>query len=122
MQVNQATPPARLLVDRFQVVPNPVPRTTDGLTVASTCPRVADATLQARSCMSPPCRTTSSRSRLSSKRAATAGRRCSMDRLSGFPAAKNQSLLVMFARARKSGEPVLAGISTRRLISFRLAK
>jgi hypothetical protein len=40
--------------------------------------------------------------------------------MAGFPATPHQQLLVMFVRASRTGDPVLAGISTRRLISLRV--
>ena len=39
---------------------------------------------------------------------------------SGFPATPRQQLLVMFVRASKPGDNILAGITTSRLVSFRV--
>ena len=40
-------------------------------------------------------------------------------RQSGFPAAQHQRLLAVFARAAKPGDPVLGGVSSRRVVAFR---
>jgi len=122
MNISQVTPPARLQVDQFHVSPNPIPRSTGGLVVrfhVSACGGrdVAGALVYVTAVpynqfAIPPEQQTGGDGWVTLR----------MDRLGGFPAAKNQSLLVMFTRARKGGEPILAGISTRRLISFRLAK
>ena len=44
-----------------------------------------------------------------------------MNQLSGFPAARQQQLLVVFGRARKPGEVITGGVSSRRLVSFRVS-
>jgi hypothetical protein len=122
VHVDQLTPPARLLVDRLQVSPSPIPRSATNIVVrfhVSACngrdvggALVYVTAVPYNQFVIPPEQPTG----------ADGWATLNMQRGRKFPAASNQTLLVMFVRARKGSDPLLGGISTRRLVSFRLAK
>jgi hypothetical protein len=120
LQIAQVSPPARLLVDHLQVTPNPVISSTTSISVrvhVSACNGrdVSGALIYV---------TPVPFNQFSIPPEAATGDggwvTLSMNRLSGFPASSHQDLLVMFVRARKPGEPVLGGVSTRRLMAQRV--
>lgn len=43
-------------------------------------------------------------------------------RKAGFPASRHQRLLAVFVRASKEGEPITAGVSTRRVVAFHVSR
>jgi hypothetical protein len=118
ISVTSLNPPARLLIDGQSVAPRPVGRSTQALTArfrVSACGgRVVQGALVYV--------TATPYNQFSIPPEATTGAdgwaQVSMNRLRGYPATPRQQLLVMFVRARKQGEDLLGGVSTRRLISF----
>jgi len=115
------TPPAHLSIDAFQVNPNPVTFGTRSLTVRvhiSGCGgnvqgAIVYVTAVPYNMFNVPAEVTTG-----SDGWAT----LNFNALSGFPVSQKQQTLVMFIRARKNGEDLLAGISARRLISFTVKK
>lgn len=109
--------PERLLIDGQSISPSPVTRATTAITVRFhvTCrgKAVQGALVYADAVpfnqFSRPAEATTG---------ADGWATLTMNRARGFPAARNQQLLVIFARARKPGEDILGGVSTRRLVSF----
>ena len=115
--VTDVSPPARLLIDKQQIAPNPVTRSTQTIVMrfhVSACSgrSVTGALVY---------QTATPYSQFSFGEAPTGSDgwvTLTAHRLAHFPAANHQQLLVVFVRARKSGEDLLGGISTRRLVSF----
>ncbi len=120
-QVAKISPPARLLVDQLQADPRVVTSRTEALVlrfhVTSSCgaPVVGAlvyATATPFNQFSIPAEQPS----------ATDGwATLVFRRLSGFPVNARQQLIALFVRARKPGDNVLGGISTRRLFSVRVS-
>jgi hypothetical protein len=118
IQVAAITPPARLTIDRQTVTPGLVTPSATNIQVrfrvtACSGRPVQGALLYATAVpfnqYSVPAEGTTG---------ADGAAALAMSQLSGFPAARRQQLLVVFARARKPGEPLTGGISTRLLVSF----
>jgi hypothetical protein len=115
--VKAVAPPARLVIDQYQVSPATVTRSTSSVTVrfhvSDTCGQaVQDALVYATS-------VPYNQFSIAPEQATDANgwAQLQMQRLSGFPAARHQQLLVLFARARKPDEKLLTGIAARRLVS-----
>jgi hypothetical protein len=116
--VAELSPPVRLLVDRQEVSPSVVGRSTDTVIArfhVSACNgrpvsgALVYVTAVPYNQFSVPAEQPTGADGWAELR---------MNRLRGYPASEKQQLLVMFVRARKSGESLLGGISTRRLVSF----
>ena len=115
------TPPARLNIDQFQVSPSRITYGTRSLTArfhVSACGGSVQGALVYVTAVPygmfgvPNEQTTG----------ADGWASVNFTALSGFPVSQKQQLLVMFVRARKSGEAILGGISSRRLVSFKVAR
>jgi hypothetical protein len=119
-QVTAINPPARLLVDSLQRDPAVVARNTQTVTVrfhvSSTCGGPVQGALVYATATPynqfaiPPEQPTG----------ADGWATLTFQRARAFPASQQQRLLTIFVRARKSGENLLVGISTRRLVSIRV--
>jgi hypothetical protein len=118
IDVATITPPARLLLDGQSVSPSVITRSASDVTVrfhVSACNgrSVSGALVYATAVpfqqFSIPAETPTG---------ADGWATMTMHQDSAFPASPRQQLLAVFVRARKSGENLLGGISTRRLVSF----
>ena len=117
LQASRIALPERLEIDAGSISPSIVGRSTDRITLRFrvTCKgkavqgaMVYAAAVPFNQYTVPPEQPT----------AADGTTQLTMTQLSGFPAARRQQLLVVFARARKPGDNSIGGISTRRLVSF----
>jgi hypothetical protein len=117
LQIATIAAPERLVVDGQSINPSPVGRSTQSVTVRFhvSCKGKAVqgalvyATAVPFNQFTIPAEQTTG---------ADGWAQLTMNRDRAFPAARNQQLLVVFVRARKAGEDLLGGVSTRRLVSF----
>jgi hypothetical protein len=118
VSVTALSPPARLTVDGQTLAPVPVGRSTQSLTARFHVSACGGRAVQGALVYV----TATPYNQFSIPPEASTGAdgwaQLSMNRLRGYPATPRQRLLVMFVRARKQGEDLLGGISTRRLVSF----
>ena len=119
--VTDFSSPARLLIDQIQISPSAITRGVPSVTVrahvTSTCGGPVQGAMVYGTAVP------YGQFAIPNEQASGTDGWASLEfpRLRGFPVTPRQGLLVMFLRARKPGENLLVGISTRRLVSFRVS-
>ena len=117
--VASVSPPARLSIDQTQVSPSTVTYGTRSLTArfhVSACGGSVEGALVYVTAVPYGQFANANEQATGSDGWAT----LQFTALAGYPVSNKQAILVMFVRARKSGENLLGGISTRRLVSFHI--
>jgi hypothetical protein len=119
--VVEVAPPVRLQVAQFAVTSGPLKKSTTSFSarfrVTDTCGHPVSGALVDAAAV--PFNQFTGRRNVATDSSGWAT--MTFQRLAGYPAASKQRLLTMFIRAHKAGDPVLAGVSTRRLISFKIS-
>jgi hypothetical protein len=118
VDVTGVTTPARLQVNQFQATPAVIPGTMSSFTlqvkVTDTCGQAVQGALVYATAVPFGQVTTPAEAATGADGSVT----LSFDRSKGFPATSHQGLMVLFVRARKPGDNILAGVTTGRLISI----
>ena len=117
IQIADLASPARLLLDGQQASPSPVLRTTGQVVLRYHVSACGGRSVQGALVYA----TAVPFSQFSVPPEASTGAdgwgEVDLRTLAGFPASSRQGLVAVFVRARKSGEDLLGGVSTRRLFS-----
>lgn len=118
IEIAQLSPPARLQIDRQEIEPPVATDSTDRITARFHVSACGGRTV--RGALVHVTAVPFSQFSIPAEEATgeDGWAQVTMGRLRGYPASPRQQLLVMFVRARKSGENLLGGVSTRRLVSF----
>jgi hypothetical protein len=120
INISDLTPPARLLIDGFNSTPSVLGQSVGTLSIrvhVSACGgrSVQGALVYAAAVPFNQFSVTSEQ-----QTGADGWATVNEQQLNGYPASPRQGLLAVMLRARKSGESLLGGVSSRRLVSFRV--
>lgn len=119
IDVGQLSPPARLLIGGQRITPSPVTPSTRTIRLSFRVTACGGRPVEGALVYATP--TPYQQFSATEQPTGADGRAVlTMRQLRFFPASGQQQLLVVFVRARKAGENVLAGITSRRLVSFRV--
>jgi hypothetical protein len=119
LSITRVQPPARLQIDAHTNTPAVITRSTQRLTLRFHVVACNGRNVQGALVYATP---TPYQQFIGSERATNADgwATITLTRERYFPATPRQQNLIVFVRARKSGEELLGGVSTRRLVSFRV--
>lgn len=119
LTLDEISPPARLVIDRTRISPAVVTRNTRTITVGFHVIACDARTVRGALVYATP--TPFQQFTNQERPTGTDGwANLTLTRQRFFPATPQQQNLIVFVRARKPGEPLLEGISSRRLVSFRV--